>query len=108
MKKVFVITGSLAVFLFCLEVLSQAAVPAASPTGLSGWIASHGGLSASALLLLGSLNILLSAVRQVLANWDGIPAGANLPTDASKLGVINKICIYLGMAIDYLQGNVQH
>lgn len=104
-------------FLFAWTVLGQAPelvatpVAAAAPVakaGIIAWIDAHGGFQASILLLVGSAMAILSAVRTVLSNFDGVAPGASIPPGLTGLTMINKICVVLGKVIDFVQGNVQH
>lgn len=80
-----------------------AAVPAA---GIMGWVNAHGGFQAAVLLLVGSAFAILSAIRQVLLAFDGVGPGAT--SVPPGLTVLNKVCLFLGKVIDFLQGNIQH
>lgn len=90
-----------------INVFAQSPAPVVVPQNV-GFIAAHGGLQASLILLVLVLNIVLSAVRDVLASLDGVPKGGVIPEDKAALSLVNKVCIFLGKIIDYVQGNVQH
>lgn len=85
-----------------------AAPAVAIPSGIMGWITAHGGFQAAVLLLVGSAFSMLSAVRQVLANFDGVAPGAAIPAGMAGLSLVNKICVILGQVVDFMTGNVQH
>jgi len=84
---------------------SPVAVPA---SGIMGWITAHGGFQASVLLLVGSAMAVLSGVRQLLYNFDGVAPGAAIPADMTGLTLVNKICVIMGKIVDYITGNVAH
>lgn len=124
--------ASVLVFTFCWSFLSMAqtlpspvpslaavAVPAApaiaadvpvvvASGGIMGWISAHGGIQAVVLLLVGSAMTILSTVRTILYNLDGVAPGAAIPAGMAGLTTVNKICIILGKVVDFLTGNVPH
>lgn len=86
-----------------------AAAPAIVPvSGIMGWIAAHGGFQGAVLILVSSFLALLSAIRQVLYNFDGVAPGAPIPVDKSALTLVNKICLILGQVVDFMSGNTKH
>lgn len=89
------------------SVAAQAAVVAA-PSGVMGWIESHGGFQAAVLLLVSSFNTILSALRIVLKKFDGVAEGDPIPADKKALTLVNKLCIILGQILDFSMGNVKH
>lgn len=96
--------------------VAQTPVPSASPasvivpvTGsLTAVIAANGGLIAFIAIILLFLNGVLSALRTFLYKIDGVNPGDPIPADKTALTFVNKIAIYVGKALDFLQGNVQH
>lgn len=102
---------SLTLFILSFGLLSHAQSPiiaVPSSGGILGWITDHGGYQAAILLLVGSAMAVLSAIRTVLSNFDGVAPGAAIPSNLQGLTLVNKICVILGQIIDFLQGNVQH
>lgn len=81
---------------------------AIAQVGVMGWINAHGGFQAAVLLLVGSAFCILSAIRQVLLNFDGVGPGQDIPADQKALTILNKVCLALGKVIDFIQGNVKH
>lgn len=60
------------------------------------------------LILLYGLNVVLSAVRAVLAKIDGVNPGDQIPADKTNLNLINKAAIFLGQIMDLVMMNTQH
>jgi|SRR6185369_11535229 len=60
------------------------------------------------ILAVFGLNAILSAVRDILKKFDGVGPGDQIPADKGSLTIVNKVCLFLGKALDYLQGNTQH
>lgn len=87
------------------SVVATAVVPA---NGVMEWVTAHGGFQSAVLLLVMSAFTLLSAVRQVLSNLDGVAPGAEIPAGMQGLTMLNKICVVLGQVVDFMQGNVKH
>lgn len=88
----------------------QAVASSSGPkTGVMAWVESHGGFQMAVLLLMTSALSLLSALRLVLFKFEGIAEdGSNIPADSKVTLVINKICQYLGVAVDFMMGNPKH
>ncbi len=72
------------------------------------WITAHGGFQGAVLLLVGSALAILSGVRQVLYNFDGVAPGTPIPVGMVGLTWVNKFCVIAGKIVDYLTGNVAH
>jgi len=81
-----------------------AAVAATEPS----WLQAHGGMMAVAVAAMLGLNAVLSGVRDLLYFYDGVAKGAAIPAQYTGLTTVNKICIWLGKILDYVQGNVAH
>lgn len=115
----FLMATFLFLFMASLSALAQVVTPAPTPgaaivpvvvaaTGISAWLIAHGGISVAALAILVALNTVLSGVRDLLYFYDGVPKGSAIPANYVGLTKLNIICVWLGKAVDYMQGNVAH
>ena len=104
------------IMMFCFPALAQdnpvsqaAAVVAAAPANaIMGRIEAHGGFQASVLLIVFVVFTGLSAFRTILYKLDGVDPGQPIPADKITLTTVNKICLFLGSVIDFIQGNTKH
>lgn len=117
MKKIL----SVLVLSFCLlfigvTLLAQsspppAAPPAASvaaPSPASGFLAHTGGIAGAVSFIVFGMFTLLSAIRLVIAKYDGVNPGENKSDPDAKLTFLNVALIWLGKAMDLFMGNPQH
>lgn len=81
----------------------------AAPNFLQDFLNSHGGPMGAFILIIYTLNTLLSAIREILYKWDGVTADDPLTMEKFKvLSLVNKACLVVGKLIDYATGNTQH
>ena len=93
---------SIALGVFMLAASAFADNPG-SPVGISDAVYIKAGL------FFYSANCVLTAIRQILSKFDGIDPVKPLPADAPKsLTVVNKLCILVGKAVDFIIGNPAH
>src|SRR6266403_1539385 len=69
------------------------------------WLEAHGGMMAVVVAVMLGLNAILSGLRDLLYFLDGVPKGAPIPANYTGLTLVNKICLWLGKILDYVQGN---
>lgn len=101
--------AALLLFTFSFLAVGYAQDAAALPaTGLMGWIAAHGGLQLSVLMLVGCFNIACSAIREILAKLDGVDLSKDIPAGEKSLTLLNKLALWSGKILDYVGNNVQH
>ncbi len=72
------------------------------------WISAHGGPVAAILLVLGSFNAGMVALRAQLALWDGVDLTQPIPPQWVALTWSNKLAYYSGKLIDIVTANWQH
>lgn len=75
--------------------------------------ASAVGISDAAYVKMGfivyALNTVMTGVRNILAKYDGIDPTTVLPANApSNLTFMNKVCVLLGKAMDFIMANPAH
>lgn len=89
---------------------AQTVAPVVAPViaPAPSWLQAHGGILAVVVAAMLSLNTILSALRDLLYFLDGVPKGAEIPANYTGLTLVNKICLWLGKILDYVQGNVAH
>lgn len=74
----------------------------------SNFLVQTGGLIGAVSFIVFGLFTLLSAIRMVVAKYDGVAPGSNTPAPDAKLTFLNTALIWLGKAMDMVMGNVQH
>jgi hypothetical protein len=99
--------------LLLIGCFAMAQVPAPAPvspvpSGIMGWVTAHGGFQGAVILLVYMANSILTGLRNAAAKYDGVNPGDAAPADASKLNLLNKVCLVLGKVLDYVLGNPQH
>jgi hypothetical protein len=55
-----------------------------------------------------ALNAILSALRDIVAKYDGVNPGDQAPAGDTSLNLLQKACGIVGKILDFIQGNVQH
>jgi hypothetical protein len=97
-----------------VELLAQSS-PTPAPAAVStpatssnSFLTQVGGLAGAVSFVVFGLFTILSALRVVLAKYDGVSPGQNTATPDTKLTILNNVCSFLGSVVDFLTGNIQH
>lgn len=85
-----------------------ATVNGPAKSGVMAWVESKGGFQLAVLMLMMSAMAILSGFRVALYKYDGLDMSQPVPEQFKTLTRINKICYYVGIVVDFLQGNPQH